>query len=62
MIKRKLVGHAAHIEMINSHRMFGKPQRKKPFLRNGSREKWFGDVTFNLLGIISFFWDMEINL
>jgi len=62
VIKAKLVGHAAHIEMINSHKMFGRPQRKKPFLRYGSWEKWFGDVPFNLLGIISFFWDKEINL
>jgi len=55
MIKLKLVGHAAHIEMINSHKMSGKPQRKEPFLWNGSWEKWFGDVTFNLLGISIFF-------
>jgi hypothetical protein len=39
MIKPKLVGHAAHIEMINSHKMLGKPQRKKPFFAEWIPEK-----------------------
>jgi len=29
MIKPKLVGHAAHIEMINSHKMFGKTTKEE---------------------------------
>jgi hypothetical protein len=32
--------------MINSCRIFGKPQRRKPFLQNGSWEKWVGDVGY----------------
>jgi hypothetical protein len=48
--------------MINSHKMFGKPQRNKPFLWNGSWEKWVGDVgNFQLVQDRYLFWDMEMN-